>query len=150
MSDQQQEKQSQEHVEETATTQDQSAAIQMTDEQAMEHYLNDPEAKANHLKMAQQLQQLFAERWFTIDHVVAKSLLKDKKVIIQMMVGLQLFKLCIAKEDVNPKRQTRFKITIDPKDRLKVLEEYRETHVKQIELLDKDIEKLKQQIADNK
>jgi hypothetical protein len=149
MSDQQQEKQLEQHVEETATTQDQPA-IQMTDKQAMEHYLNDPEAKANHLKMAQQLQQLFAERWFTIDHVVAKSLLKDKKVIIQMMVGLQLFKLCIAKEDVNPKRQTRFKITIDPKDRLKVLEEYRETHVKQIELLDKDIEKLKQQIADNK
>lgn len=149
MSDQQQEKQLEQHVEETATVQDQPA-IQMTDEQAMEHYLNDPEAKANHLKMAQQLQQLFAERWFTINHVVAKSLLKDKKVIIQMMVGLQLFKLCIAKEDINPKRQTRFKITINPKDRLKVLEEYRETHVKQIELLDKDIEKLKQQIADNK
>lgn len=147
MLDQQQEQQSQEHTATTTTTQQSQPAIQMTDEQVMEKYINDPEAKANHLKMAQQLQQLFTERWFTIDHVVSKSLLKDKKVIIQMMVGLQLFKLCIAKEDVNPKRQTRFKITIDPQDRLKVLEEYRENHVKQIELLDKDIDSLKQQIS---
>lgn len=136
-----------ETTEDTTTTTTQTP-MSLSDEQAMQMYLNDPAAKANHLSMAQQLQQLFQQRWFSIDMVAKKSMLKDKKAIAQMMIGLQLFKLCVSQDGgKNFKHQTKFKITIAPEDRLKVLEQYKENHLKQIESLDQEIEKVKQEIS---
>lgn len=134
--------QEQTHQDETTTTS--TTARPMTDEEATRAYVADPEVRANHLKMAEQLQSIFGTKWFTIDMINKKTLMKDKPTAMQMMIGLQLFNMVTSAEGgINYKHQTKFKITISVEDRLKVLEEHKNNHLKQIGLIEKEIESLK-------
>lgn len=138
-------KENETHQDENTTT-PQSKPIDLTDEQAVKAYVNDPEIRANHLKMAEQLKSIFDNKWFTVDMIANKTLMKDKKVAAQMMFGLQLFNMVTAAEGgVNYKHQTKFKLTLSIEDRLKVLEQHKNNHLKQIELIDKEIADLTSQ-----
>ena len=122
---------------------EQSQKPQLSQQQILDLYVNDPVNKENHRKIAQQLNKIFPQRWFTIDMVVAKTRLKEKKAAAEMMLALQLFKLCEAKDGgKNYKHQTKFRITLSVEDRLKVLQEYKDNHLKQIELIDQEIQSL--------
>jgi len=130
----------------TTSTENHSQTIKLSDEEAIKAYVNDPQIKADHLRIAKELEQVFEKRWFTAEMVAKKTLMKDQGMIAQMMLGLQLFNLVTAAEGgINYKHQTKFKITISIEDRLKVLDQHKENHLKQIELIDQEKEKLLQE-----
>ena len=119
----------------------------LSQEEIVKMFVENEENKANHLKIAEQLNKVFPNKWFTINMIANKTLMKDKKQIAEMMLALQLFNMVIAKDGgINFKHQTKFKILLTPEDRLKVLEEHKNNHLKQIELIDKEMEKLLQEI----
>ena len=131
---------------EQTTNSIESKPINISDEEAIKAYVADPQIKADHLRIAQELQTVFEKRWFTAEMIADKTLMKDLGIIAQMMLGLQLFNLVTATEGgINYKHQTKFKITISIEDKLKVLQQHRESHLKQIGLIDQEVEKLLQE-----
>lgn len=131
-------------IEETRT-------IKLSDKEAIDAYINDPQIKDDHLKIAQQLETIFGTKWFTVEMIVNKTLMKDKKHVMGMMLGLQLFNMVTATEGgINYKHQTKFKLTISIEDKMKVLQQHRQNHLKQIELIDKELEVLSNEARDSK
>lgn len=113
--------------------------MDLSDKEVVEKYVNDEDIKANHRKIATLLEDKFRGNWFSIDQVVKKTRIKSIPEATQMMFGLSLFGLSTSKEHGG---SVKFKITLDPKERIKVLQEHRENHIKQIEILDNEIAKL--------
>lgn len=116
----------------------------LTDRQIVENYVRDPENKKINLKIAETLSKIFKSNWFIAEDIKNKTNLKDEKEIYQILLNLQLFKLCVSKEGGKfYKYKTKFKITIEGEDRLKVLYDYKKNYEMQIELIDKEIEEIK-------
>lgn len=111
----------------------------LSDKEVLDNYLNDEEIKNNHRKIAQFLEERFRGNWFSIEQITKKTNIKSIRDATQMMFGLSLFGLSTSKEQDG---LTKFKITLSSQERIKVLQEHRENHVKQIELLDAEIAKL--------
>lgn len=144
MKDKQQELEMEAHVDEQSTT---TTTKQLSQEEIIKTYVENEENKANHLKIAEQLNKVFPNKWFTIDMIANKTLMKDKKQISEMMLALQLFNMVVAKQGgVNFKHKTKFKILLTAEDRLKVLDEHKNNHLKQIELIEVERQKLLQEI----
>lgn len=112
----------------------------LTDEEVMKAYMEDPKNKELHIQMAHTLQQTFRGKWFRVKDINQKTRVKSSQEAARMIVGLQLFGLCTSREE---KGIAQFKITLTVNEKLKVLYNHREKHTKQIELIDAEIEKLK-------
>lgn len=130
--------------EKVATVEEQTPPVQesvpkLSDKEVLDNYLNDEQIKTNHRKIAEFLEQRFRGNWFTLDQIVKKTNVKSFPDAQQMMLGLHLFGLSTSKED---KGIVKFKITLSSKERIKVLEEHKQNHLKQIELLEAEIAKL--------
>lgn len=120
--------------------------VQKSDQEVINEFFQDPIIKERHIDAAKQLYQLFKKDWFTIQKVSQKTLMKDEAQIAQLLMGLRMFHLCDAKDrGVGHKRKTYFKITLSKEDRLKVLEDQKQRLLKQIEFVEKDIEKINQE-----
>lgn len=115
----------------------------LTDEEVMKAYISNPKNKEMHIAMAYTLKEVFRDKWFRVKEINRKTGVKNSQEAARMMVGLQLFGLCTAREE---KGEVQFKITITPEEKLKVLEGHKQNHIKQIELLDQEIEKLKSEV----
>lgn len=117
-----------------------------TDQEAINQYFSDPDVKARHVDAANQLYALFKDQWFTISKITEKTLMKDKQQAAQLMMGLRMFNLCDAQDrGVGHKRRTHFRITLLKEERLKVLQNEKDKLLKQLEFLDKDIQKIEQE-----
>lgn len=112
----------------------------LTDEEVMKAYLQDPKNKELHIQMAHTLQETFRGKWFRVKDINTKTGVKNSNEAARMIVGLQLFGLCTSREIKNV---AQFKITLTLEEKLKVLEGHKQNHIKQIELIDQEIEKLK-------
>lgn len=120
-------------------------------QEAIKAYVNDPQVKENHIKIANMIRDIFGQRWFSMDMIQSKTNMKDMKKIAEMMMGLQLFNLVEAKEGgKNFKYKTKFRLTIDDEDRLKVLREYEKQTEEQLELIRKEIQQLVDKIEQDK
>lgn len=120
-----------------------------TQDEVVKAYVNDPEVKANHVKIATQLREIFKDGWFSTQDITKKTSIKNIAEATQMMIGVQLFQLCTTKTGgIKNRHQTMFKITLSAEERLKVLEGHKINHLKQIELINKEMEKLTNEIAE--
>lgn len=120
--------------------------VQKTDQEIVNEFFQDPVIKQRHIDAAKQLYQLFKQDWFTIQKVAQKTLMKDEKQIAQLLMGLRMFNLCDAKDKgIGHKKKTHFKITLLKEERLKVLEDQKQKLLKQIEFIEKDMEKINQE-----
>lgn len=138
------------HQDATAKEQEQPKAINLSDRQAVELYTSDPEHQAAHLKIAQQLQEVFKGQWFSLEMITKQTRIKDIASAAEMMLALQLFKLCTAQEGgMKFKHKTKFKIVISPEERLKVLILEKENLLKQIILVDNEMEKVSLEIKNS-
>lgn len=121
----------------------------ISEEDAIKAYVKDPEVRDNHIKIANKLKDIFRNNWFTMDMIQSKTTMKDMKHISEMMMGLQLFNLVVAKEGgKNFKYKTKFRLVINPQDRLKVLQEYKKQTEEQLGLIEKEIQQVQQQIEE--
>lgn len=117
-----------------------------TNEEVVKEYFADPYVKQRHIDAANQLYLIFKNQWFTIRKVIENTLMKNDKEVAQLLMGLRMFNLCDAQDrGIGHKRKTHFKITLSQEDRLKVLESQKNKLLKQIELIDVDIEKVKEE-----
>lgn len=115
----------------------------LTDEEVVKAYISNPENKEKHIAMAYVLKEAFKDKWFRVKDINQKTAVKNSNEAARMIVGLQLFGLCTSREY---KDVAQFKITLTIEEKLKVLEGYKQNHIKQIELLDQEIEKLKSEV----
>jgi hypothetical protein len=126
----------------------QPIAPKPTQEEVTRAYVNDPEVKANHVKIASQLKEIFKDGWFSVENITKKTSIRTVAEATQMMIGVQLFQLCTTRVGgIKNRHQTMFKITLSAEERLKVLEGHKINHLKQIELIDKEMENLTSEIA---
>lgn len=114
--------------------------IQLTDEEILKEYISDPTKKELHVKIAQMLEEQFKDKWFSVKDINRKTAIKSFKEASQMVFGLDLFGLVVSKRR---KKEKQYKIILSNDQKIKVLEERRETHIEQIAILDEEIEKLK-------
>jgi hypothetical protein len=120
-----------------------NAAPKLTDEELVSLYVNNEENKANHLRIARQLELVFKNSWFTIEMINKKTLVKQKESATEMMLSMLLFKLCTAQDGgMKFKHKTKYKIMISGEEKLKVLLENKQNHLKQIALIDAEIENI--------
>lgn len=112
----------------------------LTNEEVVKAYVSNPQNREMHVAMAYTLKSTFKDKWFRVKEINRKTGVKSSQEAARMMIGLQLFGLCTAQE---VKGATQFKITITPEEKMKVLEGHKQNHIKQIELIDQEIEKLK-------
>ena len=112
----------------------------LTDEEVVKAYISNPKNREMHIAMAYTLKEAFKDKWFRIKDINLKTGVKSSNEAARMIVGLQLFGLCTSREY---KGVAQFKITLTIEEKLKVLEGYKQNHIKQIELLDQEIEKLR-------
>lgn len=112
---------------------------QLTDEEIMQAYISDSNNKELHIKIAHVLGEQFKNKWFSVLDINRKTAIKSSKEATRMTYGLVLFQLAASREE---RGKTQFRITITPEQKIKVLEERKETHMKQISLIDIEIEKL--------
>lgn len=125
------------HHDVTDPPQSSQETINLSDEQAVKLYTSNEENKKNHLRIAQQLEVIFEQRWFSIDDIIKKTVIKEKKSAIEMMLALQLFTLCITRQGgMKSKHETQYKLMISLEEKLKVLEQRKQQHLKQIQLID--------------
>lgn len=115
----------------------------LTDEEVTKAYIADPKNKETHIKIAQLLDNTFKSRWFSIREINTKTAVKNSEEAARMIIGLQLFGLCTSREI---RGIAQFKITLTSEQKLRVLEIHKANHIKQIELIDKEIEKLRSEI----
>lgn len=129
---------------------DQPKTIKLSDKQAVELYVNDPQNQKTHLTIAQQLQEIFKGQWFSLEMITKQTQIKDIHAASEMMLALQLFKLCTAQEGgMKFRHKTKFKIVISNEDRLKVLLQEKENLSKQMLLVDKEIESVELKIKNS-
>ena len=115
----------------------------LTDEEVVKAYISNPKNKEMHVAMAYTLKEAFKDKWFRVKEINQKTGVKSSEEAARMMVGLQLFGLCTARDY---KGTAQFKITLTLEEKLKVLEGYKQNHIKQIELIEKEIEKIKSEV----
>lgn len=141
------------HVEEThqdETEKEQPKVLKLSDKQAVELYVSDPDNQKAHLDIAKQLQEVFKGQWFSIEMITKQTRIKDRHAASEMMLALQLFKLCTAQDGgMKFKHQTKFKIIISAEDRLKVLLQEKENLSKQMTLVDSEIDKVQLEIENS-
>ena len=117
--------------------------LNLTDEEVVKAYISNPKNKEMHVAMAYTLKEIFKDKWFRVKEINQKTGVKSSREAARMMVGLQLFGLCTARDY---KGIAQFKIILTVEEKLKVLEGHKQNHIKQIELLNQEIEKLKSEV----
>lgn len=113
-------------------------------------FVNDERTRKAYNDSAEMLDRIYAKKWFTVDMIAKDTSMKDKEQVRSMMTGMQLLNLVVAKEGGKLyKHQLKFQLTLTPQSRLKVLEEEKEKVQTQMNLIDKEIEKVIQEIEES-
>lgn len=121
--------------------------IKPTDKDVVEAFVQDEQYKKNHQAVAQQLHAVYGKKWFTASDLIKKTRIPTIEEAQQLLIGLQLFGLCTAKQGGQLyKNQMKFQLMLTPQDKLKVLEDEKERTEKQLALINQEIEKVESEI----
>lgn len=86
-------------------------------------YLNDKDVKNNVTYWANEFQKRFNGNWFTLEKVMKKTIFKQKHEAVQVLQLMTLSGVCHVTTQNN---ELKYKITLDPKKRLALLENEQE------------------------
>lgn len=119
-------------------------APQLTDEEVVKSYLQDEKVSKNLRVWADHLQQRFHGNWFTKERIVKKTSMKTLGEADQLVTLLILKGHLIQKKFDN---EIRYKVTLDPAERVRLLQEHLADAEKTVANIKASIEVLEAQIA---
>ena len=92
----------------------------LTDQEAVEKYLSDPDVKKNATIQAENILQKCGGNWLSLERIMKKTMFKNVADASQIMRILCLLNLAAVKQE---QKGVRYKITLNPADKKILLEE---------------------------